>query len=161
MIDALAQVIAWARGTGLAVQVLLGANAHLAADDVTFVKALRERAGAAFELVLATSEAQWLTTIAQARLLISGRFHHSIAAAFVGTPFLLYDSNTAKVDGLVRMLELSSQVRVAPNTPLVEQATALWAAPETALVQRDVRRRLLESSRNNFAGVERWLQSRC
>lgn len=39
---------------------------------------------------------EWLTVIKNAKILISGRFHHSVAAHTFGTPYVVFDSNTPK-----------------------------------------------------------------
>jgi polysaccharide pyruvyl transferase WcaK-like protein len=151
MLDALAGAARIARKQGLRVQVLVGANASLAADDVSFVQALHARLNGAYELVATHNETQWLTAIAQARLLVSGRFHHSIAAACVGTPFLLGDSNTAKIDGLLQMLELpAEQVRFVAGTSIDKQVHALLARREAGLIRPATRARLIALGRENF-----------
>jgi len=104
VVQALGKFIVKLHGTGLHPVVLIGADAHLAADDVQFVTTLQRVAGGHFQLRNATSELEWLRSIADARLLVSGRFHHSIAAACLGTPFLLMESNTPKIAGLLQRL---------------------------------------------------------
>ena len=77
-----------------------------AADDREFARLLGHATGGTIELCHATSEAAWLSAIPSARLLVSGRFHYSIAAAWLGTPFIALDSNTPKMDGLMQTLGL-------------------------------------------------------
>ncbi len=48
----------------------------------------------------------WLQTIATARILISGRFHHTIAAAVLGTPSVTFSSNTPKIEEIRQTLGL-------------------------------------------------------
>ncbi len=55
-------------------------------------KILRRQIG----IIEVTSVDEWLTTIKNAKMLISGRFHHSIAARVFGTPFEVFDGNTPK-----------------------------------------------------------------
>ena len=43
---------------------------------------------------------EWLSVIKNAKMLISGRFHHSIAAYTFGVPYKVYDSNTPKTTAL-------------------------------------------------------------
>jgi polysaccharide pyruvyl transferase WcaK-like protein len=106
MLEACAQLAISARKAGLRPIFLFGANANLAADDRDFARLLTRATGGAIELCHATSEAEWLSAIASAKLLVSGRFHYSIAAACLGTPFIALDSNTPKMDGLMQMLGL-------------------------------------------------------
>lgn len=141
------------REAGFAVRVLIGANAYPAADDFRFVEALQRSSGGSFELVNATSEAQWLRAIAEADLLFSGRFHHSIAAAFLATPFIVTESNTPKVSGLLEMLALDCAVSKSDpdlaNT-LIERAQHYIADPSEALISPETRERLLSLSLKNF-----------
>ena len=59
---------------------------------------------APWELVDATSIDEWLDTINNATLLVSGRFHHSIAAFCLNTPFIALNSNTHKVHAICSMM---------------------------------------------------------
>lgn len=118
---------------GYEVQLLVGANAYLAADDVLYAAELHQRLKGRYTLIDAQSEAEWLGTIAEAALLVSGRFHHTIAAASLGTPVLVAASNTAKIEGLLERLQLS--------------AADVWldsAAPQQALEK--LRRVLVDAS---------------
>ncbi|KIA76378.1 hypothetical protein DB43_AK00380 [Parachlamydia acanthamoebae] len=47
---------------------------------------------------------EWLDTINQATFLVSGRFHHSIAAFCLNTPFIALNSNTHKVHAICALL---------------------------------------------------------
>ncbi len=42
----------------------------------------------------------WLKVIGESELLISGRFHHTIAALSLSTPYIAWSSNTPKIKGL-------------------------------------------------------------
>jgi len=85
----------------------MGAAANPAADDKKFVAALQEISPNGWELVEARSEDAWLRAIGSAKLLISGRFHHTIAAACLGTPSIAFGSNTPKIEGMLDMLGLT------------------------------------------------------
>ena len=139
---------------GFAVRVLIGAGAFPAPDDFRFVEALQRSSAGSFELVNATSEAEWLRAIAEADLLFSGRFHHSIAAAFLATPFVVTESNTPKVAGLLEMLGVDCGVSKADpdlaNT-LIERAEQYVANPGDALIDEGTRQRLMSLSLKNFA----------
>lgn len=143
------------RGAGYVPVVLIGANGYPDAGDIHFVEALNQYSEGRFELVNATSELEWLATIASAALLVSGRFHHSIAAAFVDTPFIVMESNTPKIEGMLAMLESNAFLSAAqPNLDeaLYERAQALIANPEDALVRETVKQRLLDLALENFSG---------
>jgi len=148
-LNAVAQVVRTLSEAGRQVDLLLGAASDHAADDFQFVQALQQQAPDCFNVVYTHSETDWLTAIGKASLLISGRFHHSIAAAWMGTPLVVMPSNTAKIDGL--MTRLGIDVRVAPDAPLLtERVYSLLEDPSPALIDDETRRRLLALARANF-----------
>lgn len=89
---------------GYEVIVLTGARAAPAADDERFVASLREHGQDGWTHVAAASLDQWVDVIATAGVLVSGRFHHSLAAYTMGTPFVMLTSNTPKMQGVSAML---------------------------------------------------------
>lgn len=89
---------------GFKIKVLIGAKAFPARDDTAFVEFLTMHCKAPWELVDATSLDEWLDTINNATLLVSGRFHHSIAAFCLNTPFIALNSNTHKVHAICSMM---------------------------------------------------------
>jgi polysaccharide pyruvyl transferase WcaK-like protein len=152
--SAIGELIVKLHSAGLRPLVLIGADAYLAADDVQFAATLQRVAGGYFQLVNATSELEWLGTIAGAELLVSGRFHHSIAAAFLDTPFILMESNTPKIAGLMQSLESQAFVSIAQanlGAVLYEQARRVLAEPQSVLVKPEARERLFALAERNFA----------
>lgn len=104
-IDKLSCYMEKMHGRGFTIQLLIGAAANPARDDADFVAALQKTCRAPFTLINATSLEEWLRTIQQASLLVSGRFHHSIAAFCLNTPFIALNSNTPKVEGLCLLIQ--------------------------------------------------------
>lgn len=156
LLDMLVRIAEDLLAQGYALEALVGANAYLAQDDVQFVTALHSRLRGRYRLVAATSEAEWLGTIAGADLLISGRFHHSIAAACLGTPFVVTASNTAKIDGLLRRLGLAvEQVWISPAEPGLAHArvAAILRDPSLGRVKPETLAVLHELAARNFLGL--------
>ncbi|WP_428623451.1 tetratricopeptide repeat protein [Sedimenticola sp.] len=138
---------------GYTVTFLIGAKANLAPDDVVCAELLKKQSGNAFQLYLATSELDWLRTIADSILLISGRFHHSIAAAALDTPFLLLESNTPKVDGLMEALSINTRVFASdPDLAdtLISRAVDLIESPEQYLLTHETKQKLVDLAEQNF-----------
>lgn len=104
MLEVYAYLIEMLNRQDVTVEVLIGAVANLAADDARFVTSLSKRCPAGWDLVAAKSLHEWLRCIGEAQLLISGRFHHTIAAVCLGTPFITFESNTPKVSGVFELL---------------------------------------------------------
>lgn len=141
---------------GHELQILVGANAYLAADDIQFVNAIHRRLKGRYTLVCAHSESAWLDAISGAALLISGRFHHSIAAACLGTPLAVAASNTRKIEGLIDRLQLASEsTRLDLSDPgqATDRIGRLLEEPHAGLVANHVLERLREMASRNFDGL--------
>ncbi len=52
------------------------------------------------KILYTKSTNEWLSVIKRGKLFVSGRFHHSIAAAIFQTPYVCLDANTPKTDAL-------------------------------------------------------------
>lgn len=87
----------------------------------------------------------WLREIASATLLVTGRFHHAVAAAALGTPFVSIASNTPKTNGVCQLLSLPTPLNPYAENFRDEAATAVSDAltskahATTAAQQRVVR----------------------
>lgn len=113
MVNCFAELATWMRDEGYTIEILSGAKALLAGDEIGFVaamaKVLQEKQ-VPYELHFPLSEREWLEAIGSASLLVSGRFHYTIAAAFQRVPFLVAESNTAQIAGLLDDLGLEAAV---------------------------------------------------
>ena len=92
------------RRDGYQIQVLVGAQDYPARDDRLLVDFLKKHFDGNWELLVADTMEEWLQAIDQASFLISGCFHHTIAALCLGTPCLPLNSNTPKMDALMLMV---------------------------------------------------------
>lgn len=141
---------------GCKISLLLGARGFPAVDDAKFAAALYSAAAGKFDIVLATSEFDWLRRIQNASLLISGRFHHSIAAACMKTPFVVLASNTPKTTGLMLVLaELASNPAgfsvVAENRDAMRAAVSeRMATPAEFVLDNAALQQLSELAMENF-----------
>ncbi|HTZ20569.1 MAG TPA: hypothetical protein VMC06_06780, partial [Opitutaceae bacterium] len=90
-----------------------------------------------------------------ASCLVSGRFHHTIAAAMLETPLLVLPSNTPKVSAACAMLGLAPPL-AGEGPPLEEQIAAglqlAWTggAPRVTAATRESIRQL---AMHNFTGL--------
>lgn len=147
------QLAEQALAEGYQLDVLIGANAWLAEDDIRFTRALHPCLRGRYQLIAATNEQQWLTTIQRASLLISGHFHHTIAAACLQTPFLVSASNTDKIAGLLEQLHIASEyVWIDPHQP--QQAGKklhdILQQPRHACISDTTLQNLQQQARTNF-----------
>ncbi len=102
-IDFLIEYIDILNKKGYEVSFIMGAQAYPSQDDIEFLEYLKIRK-AQILLIEAKSLNEWLDHISEASLLVSGRFHHTIAAACLKTPFILFNSNTPKTEALAQYL---------------------------------------------------------
>ena len=84
---------------GYSITFLYGAKDWPAKDDREFVAFVKPRLKFDLKIFEAKNIDQWLSCIENAELLVSGRFHHTIAAGCLGTRFIALNSNTPKMDG--------------------------------------------------------------
>lgn len=98
-----------ARGYGI--KFLYGADSNPAKDDREFIEYMKINFQNSLEVYEASSLDDWLKTIEESTLLVSGRFHHTIAAASLGTHFIALNSNTPKIEGLMQILGLEKVIR--------------------------------------------------
>lgn len=144
---------------GYRISLLLGARGCPAADDAKFATELYAATLGKLDIVLATSEFDWLRQIQRASLLISGRFHHSIAAACMQTPFAVIASNTPKMTGFMLVLaELSSNpagfVVIEEQRDLMRAAVAeRLQAPAQFILDDKALESLRDLAMENFPAV--------
>ena len=139
---------------GYAVDILVGASAFFVQNDLQLVSALHPRLRGRYRLVAATSERQWLQTIGTARLMVSGRFHHSVAAACLGTPLALV-GDTERIDSLIERLGLEREAIWLPardRERATLRAAALLKNPP-AMLPADRLAQLRELAMRNFSGL--------
>ena len=86
---------------------LTGAKSNKANDDKIFLEIFKKYSGN-FEHRHIKNFDEWLVSINNAKALISGRFHHTIAASFLDTPSLIFSAATQKNHALCKMMELSA-----------------------------------------------------
>lgn len=132
---------------------LYGANALPAEDDRRAFLQLKTALPGQVELFCAKSELEWLSKIASAEILISGRFHHSIAAACLETPFIVLDSNTPKIKGMMQEVGMDSHISLKdPNC--TERVLSLFEAfrqePEKGIMPKENYARILALAEKNF-----------
>jgi polysaccharide pyruvyl transferase WcaK-like protein len=93
--------------TGRPIIFITGAKTNLAQEDKKQFELMRQRLPE-LQLAEATSAREWLELLGDGSVLISGRFHHTIAAACLLTPIVCLPSNTMKIEGICSMLGLNA-----------------------------------------------------
>ena len=93
---------------GVDVVFLSGAHFSPAEEDLKLQKRLREVSElSGLRIVEAKTMNDWIDQFKKASFLFSARFHHSIAALSIGTPFRFISSNTPKITAAIETIDES------------------------------------------------------
>ncbi len=141
---------------GFEIKVLTGAAAFPSNDDVLFVEFLKSHCVAKWEHVKASSMEEWLDAINQATFLLSGRFHHSIAAFCLNTPFIALNSNTHKVHAICHFLNQEAPLHFSDSDLLERLLSRTNAA--TVLVDNSAKiAEVCKLAERNFDGLKNFI----
>lgn len=100
MVDYLVSLAVWASAEGFSVEVLSGAKAFLGVEEIAFVEKLvrsLDEKRIAHSLRFPISEMEWLDAIGTASLVVSGRVHDLIAAAFQKVPLVAMEDGSQEM----------------------------------------------------------------
>ncbi|WP_162560672.1 hypothetical protein [Methylobacterium durans] len=100
------------------------------------------------ELLKPKSCGEWLDHIGSADVLVSGRFHHLVAAASRGARSVSLPGNTPKNHALCECLQLPPPIALQPDD-FEERLVDAFNSAEP--VNRKMRRSILRLAENNFA----------
>lgn len=152
--QALTHILKHVRALGLKPQILLGAPLKPAGDDKTFIESMRA-ADPDIEIVNAVSLHDWFTRMLDARLLISGRFHYTIAAACVGLPFIAFEGNTPKLDALCEVLGAPAPLTYDTGglAAILEKRADQLLAGEKRIDRKATLIKLCEMAEKNFSAL--------
>lgn len=155
--EGLIQIIAVLRDKikeGYKLKFLYSDIKNYAKDDDQMISFLNEKFDSGFSVERAKSIDDWLRCIEEAGLLISGRFHHSIAAACLGTKFITLNSNTPKISGLMKALNFPEPLRYSDKN-LACKLNAAMQAPNITTNHTQVLDELCSKAQNNFTQLKR------
>jgi polysaccharide pyruvyl transferase WcaK-like protein len=136
------------------VRFLTGAKANPAREDMAIFTAIRSEFPE-LQLADAGSMRAWLDCIGSACCLVSGRYHHSLAAAALGVPFVVFPSNTPKIGATLEMLDYAQAQKLPTETDFaaIESFIQDSLAGKTSAVSSEAMKRALALSANNFDGL--------
>lgn len=95
---------------GYKIEFLYGAKNYPAKDDKEFIDFISPRLNFSLKVKFVETITNWMLAIEEAGLLVSGRFHHTIAAVCLGTPVIVLNSNTPKIEGVCEILFHSTDI---------------------------------------------------
>jgi polysaccharide pyruvyl transferase WcaK-like protein len=140
---------------GFKIKFLYGAVAYPAKDDREFIAFVASKLNFKLEVHEAKTVNDWLNCIESAAIFISGRFHHTIAAAVLGTPYIILASNTPKVDGLAQVLNCEPVLRY--DTANLSDILEARCEALMQIKMPNILDKLCSMATRNFAGLARYL----
>lgn len=156
--DTLHAIIQCLRQNSVKPLVLLGAKRNQAGDDQSFIELLNTVAPQQWELCIAESMDEWISRMASARILVSGRFHYTIAAACLGTPFVGFEGNTPKMEALTDIMGEKEPLKYDGSTSSDEVINRIKNKLANPITEND-RNALLDKlcglAEHNFDGLSR------
>ena len=116
-------------------------------DELQMFERLSKKIGKDIELFKTADIDEFISMIDNASLLISGRFHHTIASFMVNTPFITFKTNTKKVESILSMMDYKDR--------LVDSSNAITNALELLKKNkkddnREKQEEILALAENNF-----------
>ncbi len=113
---------------GYSINFLYGASKYPAQDDKLVIDTIKSNLKNKLKIIEVNTTHEWLSHIESASILVSGRFHHTIAAACLNTNFIMLNSNTPKIEGLKEMLHCRDIIQYQDpqiRTKLLEQTNSI------------------------------------
>lgn len=135
------------------VKFLLGAHFSPAFEDIKLQQRLKENPNLTkLEIVKASSIEEWIGEFKSASFLFSARFHHSIAALSIGTPFRYLRSNTPKIDAALETINEDVEEFVINEN---QNSTLINVAENSLLHSLSIKseervKNMLSLAKNNF-----------
>jgi len=132
-----------------------GANGPPASDDAPFADLLSHDGRLNVTVKEVTTFADWCQTLASADAVVSGRFHHTIAAVCLGTPVLVFEAGTPKNHGLCKALGLQAPLPADPDSSEVFRKRVAKILNEgRSSVSPEVISDLRDQAGNNFRSID-------
>jgi len=138
---------------------LSGAKSFPSEDDRQLIDRLTQLDNSQIGLKEAGTIQEWLEIIARSKLLISGRFHHTIASIMLGTPYIAFESNTPKVAAMCMTCNMPGPVLITDRVcndvidEIKRQIAERFAAPADFIATRDCKERIIDMAGKNFSGL--------
>jgi polysaccharide pyruvyl transferase WcaK-like protein len=140
--------------TNFRLRYITGALSYPARDDVNLINTIKALSFSVEHKVV-SSFMEWANEISTCRGLISGRFHHTIAAAALGTPSLVFQSNTPKVEALCEKIGMEPPLNGRKNSAINESSARIrrLLTKQVQPVNKSLVVNLVQASKKNFCGL--------
>jgi Tfp pilus assembly protein PilF len=110
---------------GGSIQILIGSRRFIPKNDLSCLSALKDCIAAGVEVIDATSETEWLTTIRNAKVLVSSGFHHCVAATSFDVPTILIKRGGAPLHPLIAESQMVTKIDAAAPGSVAKMKEAI------------------------------------
>ena len=146
------QALSQVKTAGARLLFLTGAKAMVNAEDARIFEAIQSVCPS-ITLVNAQSMREWLAVLSHAACVVSARFHHTLAAVSLGTPCLVFPSNTPKTNASMAMLGMNHVLDIQQDLdPMVSQLE-LALQQKLPPLEMSYVRSVLPMAAQNFVGL--------
>jgi len=158
-LDAILSICKTVIKAGYPVKFLTGAKSRNAPEDNKTSELLKAELPA-LEVIEAASMEAWINAIRFSNYVLSGRFHHTVAALALGTPCSALSSNTPKIEGVMYTLNEKKVIEELTETSLAETTENILKAFEHNLtdVSDSRTRKMIDLSSMNFQTIKNHLE---
>ena len=98
---------------------------------------------------------EWLGVLEKSYILISGRFHHTIASFMLDIPFLAFKTNTKKLEGILEIMEKEESLLERENIDKsIEKARRLISSNKFYLSNNNnIKNKIITLAKSNFKNI--------
>jgi hypothetical protein len=111
---------------GLLVDILIGSRRFIPENDLKSLSGLQDSIRAGVRVIDATSEAEWLTTIGSASVLISSGFYHNEAATCLGVPTILIKRSAPLLHPLIEESKMVTVIDLSSGNGVEAIRDSVW-----------------------------------
>ncbi len=147
------QALAKVNTAGARLLFLTGAKAMVNAEDAHIFEALR-LVCPSIARVDAQSMREWLDVMRHAACVVTARFHHTLAAVSLGTPCMVFPSNTPKTNASMKMLGMNRVLDIQQDLEAMVINIELALAQKLPSLEMDRINSVLHMAAQNFVGLD-------
>lgn len=147
------QALAKVNTAGARLLFLTGAKAMVNAEDAHIFEALR-LVCPSIARVDAQSMREWLDVMRHAACVVTARFHHTLAAVSLGTPCMVFPSNTPKTNASMKMLGMNRVLDIQQDLEAMVINIELALVQKLPSLEMDRVNSVLHMAAQNFVGLD-------
>ena len=123
--------------------------------DIAIYKKLNEKCDVDIQLLRVRTTKEWLDCIYNSQIIISGRFHHSIAAYMLDTPFVSFSPDIHKLKSALDMMDCQHHLIKEESTKeeILGKIVEICEGVEQIPYSKAKKNELIKLAEENFKGI--------